>query len=717
MRRVERYAVGLVRLSVGHRGLVCLLWLAVLLAGGAAAAANLGRLDQSFTASGQDGSRANAAITQRYGAGAGVAPLVAVVTWPDGTSGRSAGPAARLESGLAAATAPGTRTLSYADTGDGAFLSPDGRTTYALVYPRSGKPDLAGLAAVRDATERLRTGLRAALPEARVEVTGVLPLQEDSATSRPSTLLQLAKLACALAAVLLLLRTFRPLLSLLPLALTAVSSVAALLVVVALAGSMELSFVVVYLIPVTALALLVRRSAALVTAWRTELAHGRDTRLAPLRAGSVLAGPATAGALAGAAALAALALFPAPFLRSIGIAGAAVCLTTTLACLTLGPALLSWAPDRPRERRTGGRSGRVVRQLALLAERLTAPIRLPRAPRLFAATALAALVLLTGAAGFLTAGNPRAEALVRGGPARDGLDQLTAAGFPAGVLNPLEVLTPSGVDPAGVASRAARVPGVVTAVAPGAAAWRREGTALVAVVPSGEPMTGPGRRAMTDVRSALAGTGARTGGSGMPELDLVQGVYGLVPLALAAMALLGFAVVARLRSAGAAVRAVVCGLVSALAVNGLLVLVWQYGPGARLLGGVAATGAVTGWIPLVAGALAFLDALDRAVTGAGSRVRPGLGLVTALPLLAIGLGPQVELALLVTGLGGAVLLNTVLLRALSALPARSRPYVRERSAQPVTGALPAIPASSYWSRPRSPLGHTIPLAEPSDHAQ
>ncbi|MFE9117417.1 MMPL family transporter [Streptomyces sp. NPDC007172] len=715
MRRVERYAVGLVRRSVGHRRLVCLLWLAVLLAGGAATAANLGRLDQSFTASGQDGSRANAAITERYGAGAGVAPLVAVITWPAGTSGRSAGAVASLKSGLTAATAPGTRVLSYADTGDAAFLSPDGRTTYALVYPRSGKPDLAGLSAVRDATERLRTGLRAALPQARVEVTGVLPLQEDSAASRPGLLLQLARTACALAAGLLLLRTFRPLLSLLPLVLTAVSSVAALTVVVALAGSMELSFFVVYLIPVTALALSVRRSATLVTAWRAELSHGRDTRLAPLLAGSVLAGPATAGALAGAAALAGLALFPAPFLRSVGIAGATVCLTTTLATLTLGPALLSWAPGRPREQRTGRRPRL---QLAASTRRLHITAALPHAPRLLAVTALVAVALLTGTAGFLTAGNPRAEALVRGGPARDGLDQLTAAGFPAGVLNPLEVLAPSGVDPAGVASRAARVPGVVTAVAPDAAAWHRGGTALIAAVPSGEPMTGSGRRAMTDLRSAPAGTGTRIGGSGMPELDLVQGVYRLVPFSLAVMALLGFAVAARLRSAGAAVRAVVCALVSALAVNGLLVLVWQYGPVARLLGGVAATGAVTGWIPLVAGALAFLDALDRSVTsGAGPRVRAGLGPVTALSLLAIGLGPQVELAILATGLGGAVLLSTVLLRALAALPARPRPHGGERSAEPVAGALPAIPASPYWSRPRLPLGHTIPLAEPSDHAQ
>lgn len=716
MRRVERYAAGLARRSAGHRGFVCLLWLAVLLVGGAVAVAGLGRLDQSFTASGQAGSRANAAITERYGSGAGVAPLVAVVTWPDGTDGRSPGAAARLASGLTGATAPGTRVLSYADTRDEAFLSRDGRTTYALVYPRSGEPDLAGLTVVRDATERLRAGLRAALPGARVNVTGVLPLQDDSAAAGPGLGLQLAKAACALLAVALLVRAFRLPMALVPLLVTAVSSVAALLVVVALAGVMELSLAVVYLIPVAALALSLRRTWLLVSAWRAELARGSDPRSAPHRAGAALAGPATAGALAGTAPLLALALFPVPFLRSIGLAGAAVCVTATLASLTLGPALLAWLPGGWLAKGRESAGWRPRRQLPHNTRELRGESRFLR--RLSAVGLLLAIGLPTVASGFLTTGNPRAEALVRGGPARDGLDQLTAAGISTGVLNPLDLLAPSGTDPARVASSAARVPGVLTAIAPRGTAWHHEGSALVAVVPSGEPMSDSGRRAMADVRAAAGATGAVVGGSGVPELDLVQGVYRAVPAALAVMALLVLAVVARLRSARAALRAMVCGAVAPVAMSGLLVLVWQYGVGAGLLGGVGATGAVTGWVPLVAGAFAFLDAVDRAVTSdPAGRSRLGAGPLTALSLLAIGLGPQVELSLLATGLGGAALLCSALLRGPAVRSERARRTVREKNTEPTASALPATPASSYWSRPRSPLGHTIPLVEPSDHAQ
>ncbi|MDV9193264.1 hypothetical protein R6L23_34500, partial [Streptomyces sp. SR27] len=53
-------------------------WLLVLVLGGAAVALGLGRLDQSFTASGGPGHHANQAVQERYGNGAAVAPLVAV---------------------------------------------------------------------------------------------------------------------------------------------------------------------------------------------------------------------------------------------------------------------------------------------------------------------------------------------------------------------------------------------------------------------------------------------------------------------------------------------------------------------------------------------------------------------------------------------------------------------------------------------------------------
>ncbi|MFD3571039.1 hypothetical protein [Streptomyces sp. NPDC058667] len=635
--------------ALRHRVAVIVVWSLVLLLGGAAAVAGLGRLDQSFTASGGPGHRANQAVQERYGNGAAVAPLVAVVVWPAGTDVRAPATAARVASAVGRAAGPGARTVSYAGTGDEGFVGADGRTVYALVYPGAGKPDLAGLTAVEEAAGTLRTGVRSTLPEARVEVTGVLPLQHDSAVAGPGAWALAAKAACALGLVALLVLAFRsPGGALAPLLLAAATSVGALVLVEAVAGFTEISFVVVYLVPVTALVLAVHRWA---------------------QPPGTAARSAVAGGAAGAAACAVLALFPAAFLRSVGTAGLAVCAVGTAATLTLAPVLRS-KTRRIDASRPGRRSRAVPATLGLTL-----------------------LVLLTGAATQLRVGNPEARALVASGPARDGLDLLAAAGVPTGALNPLEVLVPEGMDAEAVAARAARVPGVLLAAAPTDAGWRRAGSAVVVVVPEEEPMTAAGATTVTALRATLAGAGrggagtgpdgspgtgagagagpdgagagadrpVLVGGSGVVDRDLVDGVYGLLPYAVPAAALAAFGVLVAFTAAGAAARAVAGALLAATASAGALTVLWQWGP--------ADTGAVTGWVPLVVGVFAFCVSLDRAVASAAGGppwagpVAAGAG---ALAVLAVGIGPQVELALLVSGFAMAGTLDALGGRRLTA---------------------------------------------------
>ncbi|MFF3842095.1 MMPL family transporter [Streptomyces sp. NPDC001930] len=605
--------------ALRHRVAVGVVWLFVLLLGGAVAAAGLGRLDQSFTASGGPGHRANQAIQERYGNGAAVAPLVAVATWPAATAVRAPDTAGRFADAVRRAAGPGARTASYAGTGDEGFLGADGRTVYALVYPGAGKPDLAGLTAVEEAAGTLRAGLRSALPEARVEVTGVLPLQHDSAVAGPGAAALAVKAACALGLLVLLVLAFRsPLGVLAPLLLAGVTSVGALVLVEAVAGFTEISFIVVYLVPVTALVLAVHRWA---------------------QPPESAARSAVAAGAAGAAACAVLALFPAAFLRSVGVAGLAVWAVGTAAALTLEPLLRPVAARSTRSTRTTP----------------TTRVRAGRRPGpLPAAVGLTLLVLLAGAATQLRVGNPEAHALVASGPARDGLDRLTAAGVPSGVLNPLEVLVPTGADAAAVAARAARVPGVLLAAAPAAAEWRRGGSAVVVVVPEEEPMTAAGAATVTALRSALSGgtSAAPVGGSGVVDRDLVDGVYGLLPHAIPAAALAAFLALAALTTAGTAARAVLRALLAAVAGAGALTVLWQWGP--------PGTGAVTGWVPLVVGVFAFCVSLDRSVASAAggpSWAGPVAAGAGALAVLAVGIGPQVELALLVSGFAMAALLD------------------------------------------------------------
>ncbi|WP_395363366.1 hypothetical protein ACHGLA_24535 [Streptomyces sp. YH02] len=633
--------------ALRRRVAVGAVWLLVLLLGGAVAVLGLGRLDQSFTASGGSGHRANQAIQEGYGNGAAVAPLVAVATWPAATDVRAPGAAGRFAAEAGRAAGPGARTVSYAGTGDEGFLGADGRTVYALVYPDAGEPDLAGLAAVEEAAGTLRAGLRSALPEARVEVTGVLPLQHDSAVAGPGVVALAVKAACALGLLVLLVLAFRsPLGVLAPLLLAGVTSVGALVLVEAVAEFTEISFIVVYLVPVTALVLSVHR-------W----AQPPETS----------ARSAVAAGAAGAAACAVLTLFPAAFLRSVGLAGLAVWAVGTAASLTLAPVLRSVARKATHTARTA-RTARPAR---------TARVRAGRRPRpIPAAVGLTLLVLLAGAATQLRVGNPEAHALVASGPARDGLDRLTAAGVPSGVLNPLEVLVPEGADAEAVAARAARVPGVLLAAAPRADAWRRDGSAVVVVVPEEEPMTAAGAATVTALRSALSeGTPqtppTRVGGSGVVDRDLVDGVYGLLPFAIPAAVLAAFLALAALTTAGAAVRAVFHALLASVGSAGALTVLWQWGP--------PGAGAVTGWVPLVVGAFAFCVSLDRSVASAAGgppwagHVAAGAG---AFAVLAVGLGPQVELALLVSGFAMAAVLDALAghPRARPASPAR--PVVR-----------------------------------------
>ncbi|WP_329282855.1 MMPL family transporter [Streptomyces sp. NBC_00691] len=637
--------------ALRHRVAVGVVWLLVLLLGGAAAVAGLGRLDQSFTASGGPGHRANQAVQERYGNGAAVAPLVAVATWPGAADVRAPGAAGAFADAVRRAAGPGARTVSYAGTGDEGFLGADGRTVYALVYPGAGKPDLAGLAAVEEAAGTLRAGLRPALPEARVEVTGVLPLQHDSAVAGPGAVALAVKAACVLGLLVLLVLAFRsPLGVLAPLLLAGVTSVGALVLVEAVAGFTEISFIVVYLVPVTALVLSVHRWAQPPeTAARSAVAAGA----------------------AGAAACAVLALVPVAFLRSVGVAGLAVWVVGTAATLTLAPVLRSAATKRVAGT---ARVARTARTPGTTRTAPAAPVRVGRrSRRVPAAVGLVLLVLLAGAATHLRVGNPVAHALVASGPARDGLDRLTAAGVPSGVLNPLEVLVPRGADAAAVAARAARVPGVLLAAAPAAAEWRRDGAAVVVVVPEEEPMTAAGAATVTALRSALAegGPPATVGGSGVVDRDLVEGVYGLLPYAIPAAALAALLALAALTTAGTAARAVFRALLAAVAAAGALTVLWQWGP--------PGTGAVTGWVPLVVGVFAFCVSLDRSVASAAggpSWAGPVAAGAGALAVLAVGVGPQVELALLVSGFAMAALLDALAGRRRTPPAPSARPVPR-----------------------------------------
>src|SRR5512132_3316975 len=129
---------------LGHKRLVVAAWLVVVIAAFAAVGPAGSALSQQFNVPGREGFETNKELAAIYGSGGDVAPIVPVVQLPPGTTVDSPGVSEQLRAALAKieVVLPEAMTASYASTGDRAFVSDDGRTTFALVYiPAKGGVD------------------------------------------------------------------------------------------------------------------------------------------------------------------------------------------------------------------------------------------------------------------------------------------------------------------------------------------------------------------------------------------------------------------------------------------------------------------------------------------------------------------------------------------------------------------------------------------------
>src|SRR5919197_2794888 len=183
----------LTRWVLAHKRSILLLWLALAVAGAAAAGPASRALEPEFSVPDREGWETNVAIAQRYrGTGGNSAPLLPVVTVPKGRtvdSHRVRAELRRLDTRLDRAL-PGSRIASFASTGDRAFVSDDGRTTFALVYPR---PDADSTFGENPRAERAARAAIAGLTVAGepVHLTGFDALaQETGGGDGPGVLLE-----------------------------------------------------------------------------------------------------------------------------------------------------------------------------------------------------------------------------------------------------------------------------------------------------------------------------------------------------------------------------------------------------------------------------------------------------------------------------------------------------------------------------------------------
>ncbi len=673
----------LTRFVLDHKRLVLGFWLAVTIAAFAAIGPAGSALSQQFNVPGREGFETNQELGEIYGNGGDVAPIVPVVEFPPGTTVDSPGVSDQLDTALAKVEAalPGAMTASYASTRDRAFVSDDGRTTFALVYiPAKGgvNPGQEEARAAQAAVAGVTVG------GSPVEVTGLDALRASAGeTEGDGAGVLIGTLLAALGALLVLLFVFRSFMAIVPLLMALVAIPTTFLLVWPVAAVTDVSVIVQFLVALIGLGIAIDYALLVVVRWREERQQPDMTNDAAVRNAMQHAGSAVvfSGTTVAISLLALLAL-PIPALRSIGIAGLMIALVSVAVAITLLPVVLATIGpklDWPRNKR----DARASRGWSAWARLVV------RHRWVAAATSTALLVGLVVAALSIQLGNPRANSLAQEGPARVGLEKLQDSGIGTGPLSPFDALVRSG-DPEAVAEALAVVEGVQSTAAP--ADWRRGGTSLVTVIPTEDGNSPAGRVTLDRLRATTQTLPAEVtiGGQAAQGADFLDAVYSNFPLLIGLIALLTFILLARaFRSLLLPLMAVLLNLLSVAAAWGLIVLVWQKGVGSDEIWGIEATQAINVQLPIVVFAFLFgismdyqvfiisrmREAYDRTgstetaiVEGIGrtGRLVTSAALILGLAFVAFSAQPGTEAKIFATALGGGILIDATIIRGILA---------------------------------------------------
>ncbi len=672
----------LTRRVLRHKRLVAIGWIVLTVVGMMAAGPASKALDQRFSVPGREGWDASQEILKLFGNGGESPPLVPVVRLPAGTDASSPAVRGELRKVEAAAkrAVPGSRVGGYGSTGDRTFVSRDGRTAYAYVFaPRSDDAFGGNVKAQR----RLRNSLRAlTVAGAQVRVTGFDALVDSTGSGDDGPGVLLEALIGGVGALIVLVFVFGSALALVPIGMAICSVLVSFLLLWGLTAITDLSPIVQFLVALIGLGVSIDYALLIVVRWREERERGLDNEDA------VVAAMGTAGravAFSGttvAVGLLALVALPLPFLRSMGYGGLLIPLVATAVALTLLPVILATVGPRLDRRRIRRRD----RSAAFWQRWSETVVKRRGAAALIAVAILAALLV---PAFNLHMGNSDPDTIAKKGPAKTALHVLEDSGIGKGAIAPVETLVPDS-DVTHVTLAEARVKGVHGAAAPRAPDWRRRGQALVVAVPREGDESTAGRDAVQGVRDAAhsASSEARVGGTGPLNADFIDAVYGAFPLMIALISVLTFLLLARaFRSILLPLKAVVLNVLSVGAAWGVLALVWQEGHGSEQIWGIAPTGSISSWIPLMVFAFLYGLSMDyevfilarmreeydktgdtdvaviRGLSRTG-RLVTSAALILFLTFAAMASGPETDVKILATGLAAGIILDATVIRAL-----------------------------------------------------
>ena len=597
------------RAVIGRRGLVIALWAVVVVAGVFSTARLPGLLSTSLAVPGTSSERANAILTRSFDEN--IEGTFTVVLRPPSLSASAIRDLDRRFAVAARAVPHGRASALQRGSG--------------VLYGNVGSSlDLQAAAAYTDALRSAlkRDGLSPAY------VTGVPALQHDVTPVLTADLHMGDAIAVLTALALLALALDLSLAVLLPFAVALCTTTGALAVIYGLAHELLMVVYIPNLVQLIGLGLAADYSLLIVHRFREELAD--DAR--PVD-DAIVTTMATAGrtvVLSGVAVsvgLSALLIIPVPFVRSLGVAGVLVPLTSILAALTLQPALLSllgrretrgarlpWAGDG----RTAGRN-----RWAQLGQMVT------RRPLLALSGAAAVMVAAVAPLAWLELTPASVVAIPHNMESARGLALLRDRVGP-GAVTPIEVVLDSG------GPRHALAPAVSAATLRLAQELLAQPDVFVVAIGTRPPYVDPSARFrriivverddfgdeasqqlvqrihahLVPAAAFPAGTRVYIGGAAAQGADFLKSVYGRFPWVVLVAAGVAYIVLLRaFRSLLLPLMAILLDAASVAASYGLLVLVFRFGLGARTLG-LYRVSQIEGWVPVFLFAILFGLSMD-----------------------------------------------------------------------------------------------------------
>ncbi len=572
------------------------------------------------------------------------------------------------------------QVASFYDTHNPSLVSKDGRSTYVVAYfkPRSDTR-------VKDDAQRIEDQFAG---QADVKLGGQAIANAQANTQVSHDLAHAELLAFPFIFLLSLLFFRSAVAALLPPLLGGLAIVATFVALRIVANFVDLSVFALNLVTGLGLGLAIDYSLFMVSRYREEAAKS-GFGLDALRTTMQTSGRTIMfSSITVAASIAALAIFPQRFLRSMGIAGALVALLAAALALVVLPALLTVLGPRvnalapKRLQRAADRDARpdasgAWYRLSRFVMRRPGPI----------AAASAGLLIALGIPFLSIKFTTVSAAILPHSASARQVDDALSSQFPPNRTAPLEVVVGAPAGSAQVrqfSARVAQLPGV-SAVAPASPAGARQ--SLVDIAPLHAPLSAATQQLVHDVRAIDAPYYVGVAGQTASFVDLEHSLKAHIPAVLAVIVAATLIVLFLMTgSVVLPVKAILMNVLNLSAVFGILVLIFQDGNLQGLLG-FRSNGALDATQPIFLAAVAFGLATDYGVfllsrikeardAGASDSESVAIGLersgriVTAAALLfavAIGAFTTSQLVFIKQlGLGAAlgVLIDASIIRAL-----------------------------------------------------